>query len=119
MAAGTRRPGVTLGLSRMPSVAEIFETMAWGPAPEAAEPGLAWLEQDGRKFGHFVGGQWRAAAQTFAVFNPADRATLAHAGQGSPEDVDAAVGGCAPGFLHVESDTGACARPLPVRARAS
>jgi aldehyde dehydrogenase (NAD+) len=29
----------------MPSVAEIFETMAWGPAPEAAEPALAWLDQ--------------------------------------------------------------------------
>ena len=82
----------------MPSVAEIFETMAWGPAPEAAEPALAWLDQHGRKFGHLVGGQWRTAAQTFAVFNPADRATLAHAGQGSPEDVDAAVGGARQAF---------------------
>ena len=41
----------------MPSVAEIFETMAWGPAPEAAEPALAWLDQHARRFGHFVGGQ--------------------------------------------------------------
>jgi len=29
------------------SVAEIFETMAWGPAPEAGEPALAWLDQHG------------------------------------------------------------------------
>src|SRR5438132_812079 len=98
MAAGTRRPGVTLGLSRMPSVAEIFDSMAWGPAPEAAEPTLAWLDQHGRKFGHFVGGQWRTASQTFAVFNPANRSTLAHAGQGSPEDVDAAVGAARQAF---------------------
>src|SRR5437660_11837431 len=98
MAAGPRRPRVTLGLSRMPSVAEIFDSMAWGPAPEAAEPTLAWLDQHGRKFGHFVGGQWRTASQTFAVFNPANRATLAHAGQGSPEDVDAAVGAARQAF---------------------
>ena len=75
----------------MPSVAEIFETMAWGPAPEAAEPALAWLDQHGRRFGHFVGGQWRAAEQTFEVFNPANRQVLAQVGQGSSADVDAAV----------------------------
>src|SRR5438552_9491143 len=91
MAAGPRRPRVTLGLSRMPSVAEIFDTMAWGPAPEAAEPALAWLDQHGRRFGHFIGGQWRAAEQTFDVFNPANRQVLAQVGQGSPADVDAAV----------------------------
>src|SRR5882762_473592 len=75
----------------MPSVAEIFETMAWGPAPEAAEPALAWLDQRGRRFGHFIGGQWRAAEPTFEVFNPSNRQVLAQVGQGSPADVDAAV----------------------------
>src|SRR6266705_1260232 len=75
----------------MPSVAEIFETMAWGPAPEAAEPALAWLDEHGRRFGHFIGGQWRAAEQTFDVFNPANAQVLAQVGQGSPADVDAAV----------------------------
>jgi aldehyde dehydrogenase (NAD+) len=75
----------------MPSVAEIFETMAWGPAPEAAEPAVAWLDQHGRRFGHFVGGQWRQAEATFEVFNPANRQVLARVGQGSSVDVDAAV----------------------------
>jgi aldehyde dehydrogenase (NAD+) len=75
----------------MPSVAEIFETMAWGPAPEGAEPALAWLAQHGRRFGHFVDGQWRSAHQTFEVFNPANRQVLAHVGQGNAADVDAAV----------------------------
>ena len=75
----------------MPSIAEIFETMAWGPAPEAAEPALAWLDQHGRRFGHFIGGQWGATEQTFDVFNPANAQVLAQVGQGSPADVDAAV----------------------------
>src|SRR6195256_5961491 len=73
------------------AVGEIFETMAWGPAPEAAEPAVAWLDQHGRRFGHFVGGQWRAGEQTFEVFNPANRQVLAQVGQGNPADVDTAV----------------------------
>src|SRR5579859_6013675 len=73
------------------AVAEIFETMAWGPAPEAAEAAVAWLEQHARSFGHFIGGQWRPGLATFEVFNPANRQVLAHAAQGTPEDVDAAV----------------------------
>ena len=40
----------------MVSVAEIFETMAWGPAPETAELAMAWLDQHDRAFGQFVGG---------------------------------------------------------------
>src|SRR5579859_6556754 len=75
----------------MPTVAEIFDTMAWGPAPEAAEPALAWLDQHGRRFGHFTGGQWVAPDQTFEVFNPANRQVLTHVGQGSPSDVNDAV----------------------------
>jgi aldehyde dehydrogenase (NAD+) len=75
----------------MPGVAELFETMAWGPAPEAAEPALVWLDRHGRKFGHFVNGEWREASQTFEVFNPANRGRLAEAAQGTPEDVAAAV----------------------------
>ena len=75
----------------MTTVAEIFETMDWGPAPEAAEPAFAWLEQHQRRFGHLIGGEWRPAEATFDVFNPATRQTLAHVGQGSTADVAAAV----------------------------
>jgi aldehyde dehydrogenase (NAD+) len=73
------------------TVAEIFESMAWGPAPEAAEPALAWLEQHGRRFGHYVAGELRPAEHTFEVFNPANRQVLAHVAQGGPDDVAAAV----------------------------
>jgi aldehyde dehydrogenase (NAD+) len=75
----------------MASVAELFETMAWGPAPEAAEPALAWLDGHARRFGHFVDGKWRAATSTFTVSNPANRQPLAEVAQGTPKDVDAAV----------------------------
>jgi aldehyde dehydrogenase (NAD+) len=75
----------------MVTVAEVFESMAWGPAPEAAEPAIAWLEQHGREFDHLVGGEWRAATSRFDVFNPSNGKVLARAAQGSQADVDAAV----------------------------
>src|SRR5579859_7066179 len=78
-------------MPHMPGVAEIFESMAWGPAPEAAEPALAWLEQHGQRFGHYIGGDWRFAEQTFEVFNPASRQVLANVAQGGADDVAAAV----------------------------
>jgi aldehyde dehydrogenase (NAD+) len=65
--------------------------MAWGPAPEAAEPAVAWLAQHNRSFGHLIGSEWRSSTSTFEVFNPANRQVLARAAQGSSEDVDAAV----------------------------
>ena len=75
----------------MTTVADLFESMAWGPAPETAEQAMAWLEQHDRRFGYLIGGQWRPAEQTFDVFNPANRQVLARVGQGSVEDVGAAV----------------------------
>ena len=74
------------------TVAEIFESMDWGPAPESAEPALAWLDQHQRTFGHFVGGQWQPGTSRFEVFNPASGQVLAQAAQGTAEDVDVAVG---------------------------
>jgi len=75
----------------MATVAELFDTMAWGPAPEAAEPALAWLDQHARTFGHFINGTFRPGTSTFAVHNPANRQPLAEVAQGTPEDVDLAV----------------------------
>jgi aldehyde dehydrogenase (NAD+) len=75
----------------MPSVAEVFETMAWGPAPEAAEPAMAWLDRHARQFGHFIGGAIKPATSTFAVYNPANRQILADVAQGTADDIGAAV----------------------------
>jgi aldehyde dehydrogenase (NAD+) len=73
------------------TVAEIFDSMAWGPAPEAVEPALVWLDQHERRFGHVIGGERRAGERTFEVFNPANRQLLAHVAHGTVEDVEAAV----------------------------
>ena len=72
-------------------VAEIFETMEWGPAPESAAPALEWLDGHGRRFGAFVDGAFREPGETFTVRNPATGEMLAEVAQGSEADVDAAV----------------------------
>jgi aldehyde dehydrogenase (NAD+) len=73
------------------TVAEVFESMAWGPAPEAPEPALAWLDRHDHTFGLFIDGEFRPGGATFDVFNPATRQVLGRVAQGSAEDVDAAV----------------------------
>jgi aldehyde dehydrogenase (NAD+) len=75
----------------MVSVAEVFESMAWGPTPEAADPALEWLDRNGRTFSHFIGGEWRTSVSSFDVFNPATGEALARVAQGTADDVDAAV----------------------------
>jgi aldehyde dehydrogenase (NAD+) len=75
------------------SIVEKFMTMEYGPAPEDPREALAWLDRHGRRFGHFIGGAWRApAAGTY--FDTADPSTgekLATVAQGSAADVDSAV----------------------------
>src|SRR5258708_16719618 len=39
------------------NVMDIFETMEYGPAPEAATPALAWLKER-QPFGLFINNQW-------------------------------------------------------------
>ncbi len=73
------------------SVAEIFGTMEYGPAPESDKEVVGWLERHDRKFGHFIDGQWTTARHHFDVINPANSKLLASVGQGSAADVDAAV----------------------------
>src|SRR5437867_6197621 len=75
----------------MSSVAEIFESLGYGPAPESDKEALAWLAKHERVFGHFVGGKWTEPGDTFDVINPATRQLLARATEGTSADVDAAV----------------------------
>ena len=75
----------------MPSVAEIFKTMDYGPAPESDVEARAWLARHGAKFGHFVNGAWTKAGVTFDVIDPSTNTTLAKVTQGSLKDVDVAV----------------------------
>ncbi|HEU0054431.1 MAG TPA: aldehyde dehydrogenase family protein, partial [Longimicrobium sp.] len=75
------------------SIAEIFETLEYGPAPESASPALRWLEERGGRTLLYIDGEWRepAGGEFFDTANPATNKPLARVAQGSPEDVDAAV----------------------------
>src|SRR5438045_527614 len=75
----------------MSSVAEIFRSMEYGPAPEADGPARQWLAKYEKVFGHFINGDWTEPGETFDVINPANREVLARVTQGSKSDVDAAV----------------------------
>src|SRR5207244_9112909 len=74
-------------------VAEIFETLEYGPAPESATPALRWLEEHARTFGHFIDGEWREphSGEYFETINPSTTQPLARIAQGDKHDVDAAV----------------------------
>lgn len=73
------------------TVKDIFESMEYGPAPEAAGDALAWLVDQGDRFGHFIDGNWTEVGDTFESRNPATGEVLAHVTQGTAADVDAAV----------------------------
>jgi aldehyde dehydrogenase (NAD+) len=75
------------------TVAGIFESMEYGPAPESDKPALAWIAQHEASFGHFIGGGWTKPAKgaRFDVIDPATGKVLAKVSQGSKGDVDAAV----------------------------
>jgi len=73
------------------NVRDIFETMDYGPAPEAAGEASAWLDAHGRRFGQFIGGAFTKPGETFESRNPATGLVLAEVSQASETDVDAAV----------------------------
>ncbi len=75
----------------MNRIAEIFESLDYGPAPESPEPALAWLASRGNAFGHFIAGKWTRPGKTFASDNPATGKTLAAVTDGTAADVDRAV----------------------------
>ncbi|MGR3494169.1 aldehyde dehydrogenase family protein [Citreimonas sp.] len=73
------------------TVREIFESMEYGPAPEAASDALAWIAEQGGRFGHFIDGAFTAPGETFQTRNPATGDVLAEVTQASQADVEAAV----------------------------
>src|SRR6476659_2555826 len=75
----------------MATVAEIFKTMEYGPAPESDKEVLGWLAKHERVFGHFVDGGWTDPGTTFDVINPSTSKTIARVTDGTKADVDAAV----------------------------
>ncbi|MGB7726784.1 MAG: aldehyde dehydrogenase family protein [Candidatus Acidiferrum sp.] len=75
------------------SVVEKFRTMEYGPAPEDAKESLQWLDRHKRRFGHFIGGAWKAPAEGkyFETSDPSTGERIAEVAQGSAADANAAV----------------------------
>ena len=75
------------------SVIEKFTTMEYGPAPEDPKESLQWLDRHKHRFGHFIGGAWKAPAegQYFDTLDPSTGEKIAEVAQGSVADVHAAV----------------------------
>lgn len=73
------------------TVSDIFETMDYGTAPENPSEALAWIVDQGGRFGHFIGGKMTAPGEVFESRNPATNEILAHLSQATQADVNAAV----------------------------
>ncbi len=73
------------------TIKDIFETMDYGPAPESAGDALAWIVDQGSKFGHFIDGSFTASGDGFDSRNPATGEVLATLTQATQSDVDSAV----------------------------
>jgi len=76
-----------------PRVAALFQTMAYGPAPESDAAARAWIARHGEEFGLFIGGAWvpSAGSRRFDTVNPATGVPLARVSQSEAADIDAAV----------------------------
>lgn len=73
------------------SVRDLFQTMAYGVAPEAADAARAWLDAHNRKFDLFINNQWVEAGSHFESYNPANGDQLALIGDGGKVGVDLAA----------------------------
>src|SRR5205809_6744985 len=105
----------------MTTVTEIFETMAYGPAPESDKPALEWIARHDGAFGLFIGGRWTKGKSDagFDVTNPATTARLARVTQAGQADVGAAVAAALkafPAWSTLSAPARACHLPSPPRA---
>src|SRR6184192_3013793 len=105
----------------MTTVSEIFETMAYGPAPESDKPALEWIARHDGAFGLFIGGRWTKGKSDagFDVINPATTARLARVTQAGQQDIDTAVAAARTGVARQRGPGGKrLARRLYALARA-
>jgi aldehyde dehydrogenase (NAD+) len=84
----------------MSTVREVFETMEYGPAPEAADLALQWIEQHEKTFHPFVGGKFVPPRQDqyFESIDPRSGKVLARIAQCGEPEIDAAVRAAAAAF---------------------
>ena len=83
----------------MTKVAEILDTMDYGPAPEDASYVQDWLAARDRRFGHFIGGGWTdPGAELIESRNPANGELLAEISVAGEAEIDRAVSAAAEAF---------------------
>ncbi len=77
----------------MPQIAELFQTMSYGPAPESDAAAVAWLDSHKRRFELFINNSWVAPAEgkTLTVNNPARAEALAQVADACAVDINRAV----------------------------
>ncbi|HMS95822.1 MAG TPA: aldehyde dehydrogenase family protein, partial [Tabrizicola sp.] len=73
------------------TIKEIFDSMAYGPAPESATEALTWIAKHNGTFGHYIDGAFAKPGETFATTNPASGKPLAQVTQGTANDIATAV----------------------------
>ena len=91
MSPAAIRPSTAIPWGRILSIAEYFETMDYGPAPESDSEVRAWLATHKSSFGHFIGGKFVSGAKQIDTNEPATGKLLARIADGSKKDIDAAV----------------------------
>src|SRR5258706_7272025 len=74
-------------------IASIFESMDYGPAPEAANAAQEWLKQHEPQMKMYINGRFvdTTSGTYFDSINPATGKPIIQIAQASPGDVDAAV----------------------------
>src|SRR5881398_1914152 len=73
-------------LERKQDRAPVPSEWTYASAPEARD--LVTLQD---RYGHYVGGEWLEARETYTTISPATEEPLAEVGQATPEEVEAAV----------------------------
>lgn len=75
------------------TIKEIYNSMAYGPAPESASNAMAFLDQHHRQFDLFIDGKWQKPSTDtyFDSINPSNNTSLAKIAEGSQEDINKAV----------------------------
>lgn len=77
----------------MPKIAELFEKMSYGPAPESSASAQAWLDAHNGQFDLFINNQWvKPADESYlSVSNPATGEAIAKIADAKASDIDKAV----------------------------
>ena len=82
-------------LDRKKDRAPVPKDWTYAPAPESRD--IVHLQE---RYGHFVGGEWLEATETYETISPASEEPLAIIGQGTQADVDSAVAAARAAFAN-------------------